>query len=234
MESCGCLFGAFRLLSRSVAAFRKARLRIHDLTPLVHPGLAVWPGDTPYRREIALSMAAGAHLDLSSVHTTVHLGAHADAPSHFGASAPAIDRLDLGPYLGPCEVMEVDVPRGARVLPHDLPRQPLAPRLLLRTNTFPDPDHWNEDFASLSPELIHHLHAQGVVLVGIDTPSVDPMSSKALESHQALLRTGMRNLEGLVLNGIPEGAYTLIALPLKLQDADASPVRAVLVEGELR
>ncbi len=178
-------------------------------------------------------MAAGAHLDLSAVHTTVHLGAHADAPSHFGAAAEGIDRVDLSPYLGACEVMEVAVPFGARLFPQDLPRSPRAPRVLFRTNTFPDPDHWNEDFASLSPELIEVLHNQGVVLVGIDTPSVDPMSSKALESHQALLRTGIRNLEGLVLGGLQEGLYTLIALPLKLKDADASPVRAVLVEGEL-
>ena len=80
---------------------------------------------------------------------------------------------------------------------------------------------------------MEHLHTQGVVLVGLDTPSVDPFASKALESHQALLRTGMRNLEGLVLEGVPEGRYTLIALPLPLAGADASPVRAVLIDGAL-
>lgn len=208
-------------------------MRLHDLTPRIDAGLAVWPGDRPFSRDILLAMDRGAHLDLSSIHTTVHLGAHADAPSHFGLGAPAIEALDLAPYLGPCQVMRVAVGRGERILPSHLTGPITAPRLLLHTGTFPDPRAWNEDFASLSPALIEHLQGQGVVLVGIDTPSVDPFASKALESHQALLRTGLRNLEGLVLDAVPEGRYTLIALPLPLVGADASPVRAVLVEGSL-
>ncbi len=206
-------------------------MRIYDLSPLIEPALAVWPGDQPFRREVALSLATGANLDLSSIHTTVHLGAHADAPSHFGLGADAIEAVALAPYVGPCQVMRVGVARGERILPRHLTGPLRAPRLLLHTGTFPDPRAWNEDFASLSPELIEHLYAQGGVLVGIDTPSVDPFASKALESHQALLRTGLRNLEGLLLEDVPEGVYTLIALPLRIAGADASPVRAVLVEG---
>lgn len=205
--------------------------RIHDLSPLLSERLAVWPGDVPYRRRVSLALAQGANLDLSSLEATLHLGAHADAPSHYAAGAEGIDRVDLGPYLGPCEVIAVSVPRGARVLPAHLPGAVRAPRVLLRTGTFPDPERFNEDFASLSPELIRELRRQGCVLVGIDTPSVDPFDSKALESHQALRETGMRNLEGLLLEGVPEGVHTLVALPLRLEGADASPVRAVLVEG---
>ncbi|HJV23897.1 MAG TPA: cyclase family protein [Holophagaceae bacterium] len=204
-------------------------MRIYDLSPLLEPGLAVWPGDRPFSREVALSMAAGAHLDLSSIHTTVHLGAHADAPSHYGLGADTIERVDLAAYVGPCQLMRVDVARGERIHPRHLTGAVTAPRLLLRTGTFPDPRQWNEDFASLSPELVDHLHGLGVVLVGLDTPSVDPFASKALESHQALLRTGLRNLEGLLLDDVPEGLYTLVALPLRLAGADASPVRAVLL-----
>ena len=205
-------------------------MRIHDLSPRISPSLAVWPGDRPFSQEVLLSLAGGANLDLSSIHTTVHLGSHADAPSHFGLGAPAIDAVDLAPYLGPCQVMRVAVGRGERLFPRHLTGPVTAPRLLLRTGTFPDPEAWNEDFASLSPELIEHLHGEGVLLVGLDTPSVDPFSSKALESHQALLRTGLRNLEGLLLEGVPEGVYTLIALPLRIAGADASPVRAILLE----
>lgn len=202
---------------------------IHDLTPLLTPALAVWPGDVPFARHQALALAAGANLDLSSITTTLHLGAHADAPSHFVDGAPGIGEVDLTPYVGPCEVLAVDVARGERILPRHLPREVRAPRVLLRTGTYPDPNVFNTDFASLSPELVGHLHACGVVLVGLDTPSVDPFDSKALEAHQALGRTGMRNLEGLVLDGVPEGFYTLVALPLRIPGADASPVRAILM-----
>ncbi|HTL98774.1 MAG TPA: cyclase family protein [Holophagaceae bacterium] len=206
-------------------------MRILDISPLISPRLAVWPGDVPFSRSVALAMAEGANLDLSSVTTTLHLGAHADAPSHYAAGAPGMDKVDLAPYFGPCQVMRVTVNRGERILPHHLNAEIAAPRLLFHTGTFPDPEAWTTDFASLSPELIEHLRARGVVLVGLDTPSVDPFESKALEAHQALARTGMRNLEGLVLDAVPEGLYTLAALPLKLEGADASPVRAVLIES---
>jgi arylformamidase len=205
--------------------------RIHDLSPRLSERIAVWPGDVPYRRRPSCAFADGSNLDLSSIETTLHVGAHADAPSHYAPGGEGIDAVDLVPYLGPCEVLTVEVTPGARIQPGDL-RGPLrAPRVLFRTGTFPNPERFNEDFASLSPELVLALHGQGCVLVGIDTPSVDPFDSKALESHQALRRTGMRNLEGLVLEGVPDGVYTLIALPLRLEGADGSPVRAVLVEG---
>lgn len=206
-------------------------MKLYDLSPPLHPGLAVWPGDLPFRREVSLALDQGANLDLSAIHTTLHLGAHADAPSHFLAAAPGIGEVDLRPYLGPCQVMAVSLPRGERILPSHLEGPVRAPRVLFRTGSFPDPDRFNEDFNSLSPELIEHLDRQGVVLVGLDTPSVDPFASQALEAHQALGRTGLRNLEGLLLDGVPEGLYTLIALPLRIPGADASPVRAVLWEG---
>ncbi len=206
-------------------------MKIHDLSPLISPRLAVWPGDVPYARHVALSISSGANLDLSSIATTLHLGAHADAPSHFSALGAGMDGVDLAPYVGPCQVVEVRLPRGSRILPEHLRTPITAPRVLFRTGSYPDPETFSEDFNSLSPELILELHRRGVVLVGLDTPSVDPFESRALETHQALARTGMRNLEGLVLDGIPEGIYTLVALPLRLEGADASPLRAVLLEG---
>lgn len=206
-------------------------MRIHDISPLISSRLAVWPGDVPFSRSVAVSMAEGANLDLSSMTATLHLGAHADAPSHYAADGAGMGAVDLAPYFGSCQVLRVRVERGERILPHHLMTDIAAPRVLFHTGTFPDPEAWNTDFASLSPELIEHLHARGVLLVGIDTPSVDPFESKALESHQALARTGTRNLEGLVLEAVSEGIYTLAALPLKIEGADGSPVRAVLVEA---
>jgi arylformamidase len=205
-------------------------MRILDISPTLHPGVAVWPGDVPFSRSVALSIADGAHLDLSSITTTVHVGAHTDAPSHYAGGADAIDVRPLELYLGPCQVIAVDVARGARIVPDDVTVSIVAPRVLFRTGTFPDPDAWNDDFASLSPELVAWLHERGVRLVGLDTPSVDPMTSKALESHTAIAARDMAVLEGVVLADVEPGVYTLIALPLKLAGADASPVRAVLLD----
>ncbi|NQZ01761.1 MAG: cyclase family protein [Bdellovibrionales bacterium] len=205
--------------------------KIIDISPEIHPEVAVWPGDLAFSRSVALDMKSGDNLTLSSINTTVHLGAHADAPNHYQRDEVGISGVSLEAYIGHCQVVHVQLPRGERIKPEHLSGRKIeAPRVLFATQSFPDPDNFNEDFNSLSPELIKWLAEQGVCLVGLDTPSVDPFSSKALESHQELHRTGMRNLEGLVLSHVEEGFYFLSALPLKLKDVDASPVRAVLVQ----
>lgn len=206
---------------------------IYDISPALSERLGVWPGDTPLSREVLCEIARGDAITLSSLRATVHLGAHVDAPSHYGAGAATIDERPIDLYLGPCQVVRVEAPRGACIRPEmTAPRIALppnaAPRVLFATGTFPNPDAFNEDFASLTPELIDWLHERGVRLVGIDTPSVDPFTSKDLPAHRACLRHDMAILEGLVLDGVPEGVYELIALPLKLVGFDASPVRAVL------
>ena len=201
---------------------------IFDITPAVSPRLRVWPGDTPPARELLRDMHRGDQLTLSTLHATVHLGAHADAPSHYGVDAPTIDECSLEPYLGPCQVLHVSVPRCGCVTPDMLPAVIQAPRLLLATGTYPDPECFRTDFAAFAPECVEHLHLQGVKLIGIDTPSIDLFDSKDLPSHHQCLKHDIAILEGLILKNVQEGLYELIALPLKLVDFDASPVRAIL------
>ena len=189
----------------------------------------MWPGDVPFRRHVSCSLEEGDNYALSAQHSTLHVGAHADAPNHYVREGQDIASRALSYYYGPCQVIAVTLPRDARIRPEDLPDPVSASRVLLRTGSFPDPEEFNEDFNSLSPELVAHVHAAGGRLIGIDTPSVDPFADKVLESHQALARHDMANLEGLVLSHVEPGRYTLIALPLRLEGADASPVRAVLV-----
>lgn len=200
----------------------------YDITPPITNRLKVWPGDTPPSREVLCDLRRGDSTTLSTLRATVHLGAHADAPSHYGAAAPAIHERSLDYYLGPCQVVRVAAPRGTRLTPDLVPGPIRAERVLIATGTFPDPEQFNTDFAALSPELVQSLHEQGVRLVGIDTPSVDLFDSKDLPSHHMFLRCDMAILEGLVLKDVPEGVFELIALPLRLVGFDASPVRAIL------
>jgi arylformamidase len=200
-----------------------------DISPLVGPSTNVWPGDTPFVHTVNLDMATGSNITLSDIRTSVHVGAHTDAPNHYSADGGDIASRRLEMYLGPCVVIHVDVERGDRITPNDIIGKPItAPRVLFRTNTFPSHESWNNDFASLSPELVDHMYQHGVILLGIDTPSIDPFDSKDLEAHRAIAHNDMAILEGVVLDDVPEGEYELIALPLRLQGADASPVRAVL------
>ena len=113
----------------------------------------------------------------------------------------------------------------------DLRRLPLegATRLLLKTGTAPDPTVFNDDFAHLTAEAAEALAEAGIALFGNDTPSVDHADSTTLDAHKALLAGGVAILENLRLVHVPAGDYELIALPLKLRDLDASPVRAILL-----
>lgn len=204
---------------------------IYDITPPVTPRLRVWPGDTPLTREVLCEIEKGASVTLSTIHATVHLGAHADGPNHYGAGAPGIGERRLEHYIGACQLVDAPDTRGRRVGIGDI-RGGLdaitTARVLIRTGSFPDPTNWNSDFAGLEPELVDALHEKGVITIGVDTPSVDLQDSKDLPAHKAFLRHDMAILEGLALDGVPAGMYELIALPLKLMGFDASPVRAVL------
>lgn len=201
---------------------------IRDISPPITAGLKVWPGDTPPSREVLLDMQRGDHLTLSTLHTTVHVGAHADGPNHYGADARAIDAQPLDLYIGTCQVIRVDVAPATRVAAEHLPDPVRSERLLIATGSYPDPTDFREDFAALEPGLVDHLSRLGVRLVGIDTPSVDLFTSKDLPAHRRFLANDMAILEGLVLADVPPGLYELIALPLRLVGFDASPVRAIL------
>lgn len=207
------------------------RREIFDITPKISPRLAVFPGDTPFSREILMDMKKGDHLALSTIRTTVHLGAHADAPHHYSLEGEGIETRSLRPYLGPCQVLHLPCRRGERLRVKDLAGIEIeTPRVLMKTLSFPDPERWNSDFMSLSAELVEFLADKGVKLVGIDTPSIDLAEDQILESHQAVARRDLSILEGIVLNHVPPGVYDLVALPLPLEGADASPVRAILLK----
>lgn len=200
---------------------------LFDISSPISENAAVWPGDVPLTRQWQSRFSEGANLDLSSVSTTVHIGAHADAPSHYHKKGVTIDQVSLEPYIGLCAVVDA----GKTCISVEDCQKALRTkqtRILFKTLSQPRWDVFNEDFAYFDPKGLRLLGEAGVVLVGIDTPSVDPFSSKDLPAHQVLFEFGMRNLEGLDLSQVPDGIYELIALPLKLSGFDASPVRAIL------
>jgi arylformamidase len=204
---------------------------IWDISPPVHAGSPVFPGDTPYRHDWTARIGPGCPVNLQTLTLSPHVGAHADAPLHYDDAGEAVGLLDLEPYLGRCRVIHAI--GAAPVVEHrhvahaldDLPA-----RVLLRTCDRAPVERWDPALAGIAPELIDEFAARGAMLVGIDSASVDPADSKTLPAHQALRRHDLRVLENLVLDAVPEGDYELIALPLKLVTADASPVRAILRE----
>ena len=199
-----------------------------DISPPIAPDSPLFPGDTAYSQQWTATLGPGCPVNLSAITMSPHIGAHADAPLHYADGAATIGQVDLLPYLGPCRVIHA-IGCGPLVLISHLEAfaDDLPPRVLVRTCKR-SPTAWSPDFAAYAPETLDWLAARGVLLVGIDSQSVDPAESKTLDSHQRLAQHGLRVLENLVLDDVPAGDYELIALPLKLMLADASPVRAVL------
>lgn len=204
-----------------------------DISAPVHAGSPVFPGDTPYSQQWCATIGPQCPVNVSALTMSPHVGTHADAPLHYDPRGATIGDVPLDAFLGPCRVIHA-IGRGPLVqwehIAHAVEREgrPLPPRVLVRTYELMPVDRWDGALAAYAPATIERLADRGVVLVGIDTASIDPADSKALESHQVIRRRGLRVLENLVLDEVPEGDYELIALPLRLTTADASPVRAVL------
>jgi arylformamidase len=206
-----------------------AQRKIWDISPPVDEHAAVFPGDTTYSQRLHFSLGSSCPVNVNSITLSPHTGAHADAPMHYANGGAASGELDLAPYLGPCRVIHC-IECGPLVLPEHIAHAmaDLPERVLLRTARAASQE-WTS-FTAIAPETLAHLATKKVALIGIDTPSVDPAASQTLPSHHQLMENNMRVLECLVLDDVPEGDYELIALPLKLVRADASPVRAILRE----
>ncbi len=204
-------------------------MKLWDISQPLRPGLPVWPGDTEYQEERTWQIDDNCPVNVSRITLSTHSGTHADAPLHYDPNGLPSGAVDLDFYLGPCVVQDVS-DAGSLIEPRDvaraLDRHPQ--RLLLKTYKKTPLTQWDENFVAVAAETIGALAAAGVRLIGTDTPSLDPQSSKTMDAHHAVRHAGMAILEGLVLDDVPEGAYELIALPIKLANLDAAPVRAVL------
>jgi arylformamidase len=206
-----------------------------DASVPLRPGTPEWPGDTPFACGWTARVTDGSSVNLSSITTSPHVGTHADAPLHVHDGWSASDALPVAAFVGPAVVIDVGDCAGA--VEHEALRVRAAAqglaldgavRLLLRTGrtiadgAFPAAWPW------LAPACVRALAAGGLLLLGVDAPSVDARDSTGLDTHRALFEAGAFNLENLDLRRAPPGRYELLAPPLSLVGLDASPVRALL------
>lgn len=203
--------------------------QFYDISPALTPQTRVYPGDQPLSYTSVSDMAQGDQLNLSEFSATTHLGAHIDAPSHYIQGGKSIGDIDLNRLMGRCQVMRLDIKGNKAIYPDHLP--PIGKgisRILLCANPNQDFNVWSNDCAYLSLELAQFFVKQKIELVGIDSPSVDACEASDAPAHRTLLSQDILIMENLDLNEVPEGIYELIALPLKLMQAEAAPMRAIL------
>ncbi len=214
-----------------VDAWEATRLTGRDLVDIsqtLRAGLPGWPGDTPFESEATWSHGPDCPVRVSRYTASTHAGTHADAPLHYDPSGAAIDGVALDAFIGPARVLDLRGCGGVVTPELAAAASDGPPRVLFRTyRQFPH-EAWRETFAILAADTVRLLGEWGAVLLGIDSPSIDPQEAKVLLAHQAARAAGLRILEGLVLDGVEAGDYELIALPIRLGGLDAAPVRAVL------
>lgn len=204
--------------------------KIFDITRTLNPALAVWPGDTPFSAEIIMAMSQGASVNLTTLTLSSHTGTHADAPFHFDNDEETIEQVPLTAYIGSATVVTTQREAGP-LTPADFPDLDWSniERLLVHSSASAKPlDQFPTEFVYPSPELADWLGRHNICLFGSDAPSMDDMHSRPLPGHKALRHHHIAILEGLLLTGVPDGTYELIALPLKIEGGDGSPVRAIL------
>jgi len=193
-------------------------LKIWDISRPLSERTRAYPGDAPLTWRSTASLSEGSPFESTSFTMSAHLGTHADAPAHVLPGGTPIGEVPLSAYLGPARVVEF-AGRG-EIGPDALPRKSLgARRVLFRSG----------GRAFLSPLAAFRLAEKGTILVGTDAASIDPPDAEDLPAHRALLSRGVALLENLDLRAVAPGNYQLVALPLKFEDLDASPVRAVLL-----
>lgn len=200
---------------------------IIDISRELKESTAYWPGDTPFSSSTVVEIGPESNVKLSSFVTSPHVGTHADAPSHFIREGLTIDEVALAPFYGPATV--IDVGETDLITEEHLP-DGHEERLLFKSRSGERADtKFVEEYPAFDPAMIKVCAERGVILMGTDAASVDPVDSGALPAHHTLARNGIINLENLKLTHVEAGNYTLSAFPIKLVDKEAAPVRAVLI-----
>lgn len=215
--------------------------RLIDISQPVKSTSAVFPGDTPFKRELVVSYEKSRVINLTALTMSPHIGTHVDAPSHIKGdmtvAAELVGNLPLEPFIGAALVLDL-APHSscidfscikAKLEKRKASGKSLPERVLFKTMNKIRYEVFEESYAYFGTDLVDELNERGVRLMGIDAPSADHIESKNLEAHHKLDSYGMTWLENLDLCQVEEGDYTLIAFPIKFTELEAAPVRAVLL-----
>ncbi len=208
-------------------AFMKEEKWIDITQPLTND-IAVWPGDLPFTFKLSFTKEQTGSVNIGQIHTGVHTGTHIDAPYHFDGNGEKVHELDVNIYVGKARV--IDVTGLEAIGKEELESYNLEgiERLLLKTSGKRNIKQFPESFTVFKENIGPFLKEKGIRLLGTDGPSVDAVDSKSMTAHHSLNQNGVYILENIVLTNIEPADYELIALPLAIEGADASPVRAVL------
>lgn len=202
-----------------------------DISVPLRNGMVSWPGDPPFEVIRISDVAKGDHATVSRISMGSHTGTHIDAPAHFIKDGTDVASLPLEIMVGPAKVIRIKDPDAIKqeeLKTHSIKR---GDRVLFKTRN--STDAWRstafvEDFVHLTDEAAGYLVGLGVRMVGVDYLSVGAYKGGGAAVHQTLLSHGVWIIEDLDLSHVDEGMYDLVCLPLKIENGDGSPARAIL------
>ena len=203
-----------------------------DISLPLYEGMITYPGNPPLETEWHKTP----NTYLTELTTGTHAGTHIDAPRHVRDDLATVDALDLEYFFGPCRVLDVSSAEES-VKKSDLGKYEIAKgeRILLKTsNSARGFAEFYDDYVYLDGDAADWLRDLGVKLVGIDSLSIKKRGGEDQRPHESLLHAGIPIVEGLNLNGVAEGEYTFVGLPLRLRGREGSPIRAVLIDDSAR
>lgn len=198
-----------------------------DITQTLRDDIAHWPEDTPFSFEVPATKQDTGSVNIGKVTTSTHIGTHIDAPFHFDDRGETVEALDINRYIGEATIIEVynqNQITEALLSEHDIK----GTILLVKTQQSYEPGVFPEEVPVLTEEAVNYISSIGIKLFGIDVPSVDDIDSKDLKIHHTLYENDIMIIENVVLEEAPGGYYDFIALPLKIEGADGSLVRAAV------
>ncbi|KAB7707533.1 arylformamidase [Bacillus aerolatus] len=199
-----------------------------DISQPLSSRIAHWPGDIPFSYELSFTKEQTGSVNLGQLTTSLHTGTHIDAPFHFDSRGTTVLELDLNVFIGKARVIDVFHLKEIGAAQLKALNIEGSERLLLKTMPNSQPYVFPEKATPLHPDLGPFLKEEGICLIGVDVPSVDLFDSKDMAVHHSFCENGVHILENIVLDHVTPGDYELIALPLPIEGADGSPVRAVL------
>lgn len=210
---------------------------IHDLTVTLKPGMATWP-DNP---EIKIEYSPGVEKEgflVENYSSFTHSGTHVDAPAHFVARAPTIDRVELTRLVGNGYCISPDI-QGTDITYSALEKlwKPEYENKILLIHTGWDRKRgftreFQYEFPGLSEDAIDFFREHPVKMIGLDTLGIEPYDHHDYKVHKALLGLGIPFIEDMAgLDQLEEGKeYFIAALPLKIENGSGSMARVVAME----
>ena len=193
-------------------------MKIYDISQEVF-SCAVYPGDPRPEKQTVYSTGAGDLYNLTSFAMCAHNGTHVDAPFHFLHNGKTVDQMDLSIFVGKCYVARHEGDVTAADAEEILKKAGGAERILIAGK------------ATVTVEAAEVFAAGGIKLLGNEGQTVGPEDAP-MQVHLILLHREIALLEGIVLQGVPEGQYFLSAAPMNLGDADGAPCRAYLIQED--